>query len=85
MPSNADQIKLLELQRLDANLAKLRHERQTDPSIAQVTNLEQKLATLNKSLLAAKTAVADQQREVAKVQAFIDEANTPHRTEPTED
>jgi len=75
MPSNADQIKLLELQGLDSSLAKLRHERQTDPSIAEVTSLEQKLGALNKSLLAAKTAVSDQQREVAKVQAFIDEAN----------
>jgi uncharacterized protein len=75
MPSNADQIKLLELQGLDSSLAKLRHERQTDPSIAEVKTLESKLAALNKSLLAAKTAVSDQQREVAKVQGFIDEAN----------
>jgi len=76
MPSSADQIKLLELQGLDSSLAKLRHQRQTDPSIAQVTELEKKLGALNKSLLAAKTAVADLQREVAKVQSFIDEANT---------
>jgi len=75
MPSNADQIKLLELQGLDSNLAKLRHERQTDPTIAAVTGLEGKLADLNKSLTAAKLAVSDQAREVAKVQGFIDEAN----------
>jgi len=75
MQSNADQLKLLELQGLDSQLARLRHERQTDPSIAVVTDLERKLADLNKSLATAKIAVADQTREVAKVQGFIDEAN----------
>lgn len=74
--SPADQLKLLELQKLDSQLGKLRHQRQTDPSIAQVKDLEAKLAQLGKSLQAAKIAVSDQQREVAKVQSFIDEANS---------
>jgi len=76
MVSSANQIKLLELQGLDSSLGKLRHERQTDPTIAAVTSLEAKLAQLNKSLLAAQTASSDLQREVAKVQSFIDEANS---------
>lgn len=75
-PSNADQLQLLELQNIDTTLGNLRHQRQTDPSISAVTTLERKQTTLAKALAAAKTHTSDLQREVSKVQAFIDEANT---------
>jgi len=73
MPTASDQMKLLELQGLDSKLADLRRRKQSDPSIANVTEISGRLTDLQASLLQAQTAVTDLDREVAKAQAAVAE------------
>jgi predicted nucleic acid-binding Zn-ribbon protein len=76
MVSGPDQLKLLELQKLDTQLGQLRHSLQTDSSISAVTELESRLKDVRRNLREAQIYVTDQQRAVDKVQGFIDEANS---------
>ena len=75
MQSGQDQLNLLELQKLDSKLGRLRVARQTDPTIAAVATLEQRVKQLDSTLITAGTAVSDITRDVKHAQAFIDEAN----------
>lgn len=63
-----DQRRLLDLQALDTQLAKLAHERRSHPSIAALAELEARAGDLGRSELLAATALKDVQRELTKAE-----------------
>ncbi|MBI1376843.1 MAG: hypothetical protein GC157_05085 [Frankiales bacterium] len=72
----ADQLRLLDLQALDARLDQVAHRRRTLPQLAAIADLEARLAVLRDRVVAAETEVADLARAVAKAEADVDQVRT---------
>jgi predicted nucleic acid-binding Zn-ribbon protein len=68
----ADQLRLLDVQALDARLDQLAHRRKTLPELAEVERLQAEIAELRDLTVAAETEVSDLEREVAKAESDVD-------------
>jgi predicted nucleic acid-binding Zn-ribbon protein len=69
----ADQIRLLEVQALDARIAQLDHTRRTLPEHAELERLGADLAQLRDLLVAAQTEESDTAREQTKAEQDVDQ------------
>lgn len=67
------QLRLLDLQELDATLDRLAHRRRTLPELADVTRLEQRLREVADALVAAQTEISDIDREQKKAEQDVDQ------------
>ena len=61
-----DQRRLLDVQALDTRSAQIAHARRTLPALAQITELAARLADVDSSRIASRTALSDLRRELAK-------------------
>jgi predicted nucleic acid-binding Zn-ribbon protein len=68
-----DQRRLLEVQALDTRLAQLAHQRRSHATLARLTELDGRLADVDTSLVASRTAVKDLRRELAKAEADVEQ------------
>lgn len=76
---NADpaaQLRLLEVQRLDARLDQLAHRRMTLPELAEIRELSAEQAELHDRTVAAETEESDVSRELAKAEADVEQVRT---------
>lgn len=64
----ADQRRLLDLQALDTQIAKVAHERRSHPSLAALAELEARAADLGQAEVMAASALRDVQRELTKAE-----------------
>ncbi|MBM9434771.1 zinc ribbon domain-containing protein [Actinacidiphila bryophytorum] len=69
----ADQIRLLEVQALDARIAQLDHRRRTLPEHTELERLGADLAQLRSLLVAAQTEESDTAREQTKAEQDVDQ------------
>ncbi|MDX3075593.1 zinc ribbon domain-containing protein [Streptomyces sp. NPDC088354] len=69
----ADQIRLLEVQALDARVAQLDHKRQTLPEHAEIERLSSDVTQLRDLLVAAQTEESDTAREQTKAEQDVDQ------------
>ncbi|MEW1862320.1 C4-type zinc ribbon domain-containing protein [Streptomyces sp. NBC_00669] len=69
----ADQIRLLEVQALDARIAQLDHKRRNLPEHAELDRLGADLAQLRDLLVAARTEESDTAREQTKAEQDVDQ------------
>lgn len=67
-----DQRKLLDLQALDSQLARLAHQRRSLPVLTTITELEGRAQDLQRSQVEARTKVADLRRELTKAEADVE-------------
>ena len=67
-----DQWRLLDVQANDTRLAQLAHRRRTLPELAQIADLEARIAALDGRLVLARTKVGDCERAVAKAEADVE-------------
>ncbi len=68
----ADQIRLLDLQGIDSRLDQLAHRKRNLPELAELADLDGKLAKLRDLIVAAETEEGDIAREQAKVEADVE-------------
>jgi uncharacterized protein len=68
-----DQLRLLDLQALDARLAQLAHRRASLPELAELDRLAAELAATRAEIVAAETEAADVRREQDKFEADINQ------------
>jgi len=61
-----DQRRLLDVQALDTRAAQIVHARRTLPALARITELAVRLADVDSSRIASRTALSDLRRELAK-------------------
>jgi uncharacterized protein len=71
-----DQRRLLDVQALDTRTAQLAHQRRTHPALARLTELDGRLADVETSLVASRTAVKDLRRELAKSEADVEQVRS---------
>jgi uncharacterized protein len=71
-----DQLRLLEVQALDARVDQLAHRRATLPEHARLTELEKTLTELGDQLVAAQTEESDIGRELRKAEGDVDQVRT---------
>ncbi|WP_298456840.1 zinc ribbon domain-containing protein [uncultured Cellulomonas sp.] len=71
-----DQRRLLDVQALDTRTSQLAHQRRTHPSLARLTELDGRLADVETSLVASRTAVRDLRRELAKAEADVEQVRS---------
>jgi uncharacterized protein len=71
-----DQLRLLDVQALDTRTAQLAHQRRTHPVLARLTQLDGRLADLETSLVASRTAARDLRRELAKSEADVEQVRS---------
>jgi uncharacterized protein len=71
-----DQLRLLDVQALDTRTAQLAHQRRTHPVLARLTELDSRLADLETSLVASRTAARDLRRELAKSEADVEQVRS---------
>jgi uncharacterized protein len=69
----ADQLRLLDLQAVDARLAQLAHKRRTLPELAEAEKVDHRLRDLADVLVAAQTAEGDIAREQKKAEADVEQ------------
>ena len=69
----AEQLKLLELQGLDAKLKSLANRRRTLETDPRITDLQAALAVANGELGAAKVAVHDAEAELKRAEADVEQ------------
>ncbi len=69
----AVQLRLLDLQALDARLDLIEHRRRTLPQLAVIAELEGRLAALRDRLVAAETEVDDLERGTAKAESDVEQ------------
>jgi predicted nucleic acid-binding Zn-ribbon protein len=69
----AVQLRLLDLQALDARLDQIEHRRRTLPQLAQITELEARYAGVRDRVVAGETEVSDLQRTMAKAEIDVDQ------------
>ncbi|MEW2050544.1 C4-type zinc ribbon domain-containing protein [Streptomyces sp. NPDC005476] len=69
----ADQIRLLDVQSLDARLQQLAHKRRSLPEHAEIESLNKDLAQLRDLLVAAQTEESDTAREQTKAEQDVDQ------------
>ncbi|MFG2088196.1 MULTISPECIES: zinc ribbon domain-containing protein [unclassified Spirillospora] len=70
------QLRLLDLQELDASLDRLAHRRRTLPELAEIERLEGRLTELRDAIVSAETEVGDLQREQKKAEQDVDQVRT---------
>ncbi|RYV52606.1 zinc ribbon domain-containing protein [Pengzhenrongella frigida] len=68
-----DQRRLLEVQALDTRAAQIAHRQRTLPAIARITELDARLADVDASRVASRTALSDLKREVTKADADVEQ------------
>ncbi|MEJ2579800.1 MAG: C4-type zinc ribbon domain-containing protein [Kineosporiaceae bacterium] len=68
-----DQWRLLDVQAHDTRLTQIAHRRRTLPEHAEVEQLRERLARTGDDLVAARTAVHDRTRELAKAEADVEQ------------
>ncbi len=71
-----DQRRLLDVQALDTRTSQLAHQRRTHPVLARLTELDGRLADVETSLVASRTAVKDLRRELAKSEADVEQVRS---------
>lgn len=71
-----DQLRLLDLQALDAALDRLSHRRRTLPEIAEAEELQARLTRLGDDVVLLETEDSDLGREQSKVDADVDQVRT---------
>jgi predicted nucleic acid-binding Zn-ribbon protein len=71
-----DQRRLLDVQALDTRTAQLAHARRSHPVLARLAELDSRLADLDTSLVASRTAVKDLRRELAKAEGDVQQVRT---------
>ncbi|MGW7042321.1 zinc ribbon domain-containing protein [Streptomyces avermitilis] len=69
----ADQIRLLDVQALDARLQQLAHKRKSLPEHAEIESLNKDLTQLRDLLVAAQTEESDTSREQTKAEQDVDQ------------
>ncbi|PRX92455.1 zinc ribbon domain-containing protein [Allonocardiopsis opalescens] len=69
----AAQLRLLDLQSIDAGLDRLAHRRRTLPENAEAAALDARAAELRDAVVAAETSVSDLSREQAKAEGDVDQ------------
>ena len=69
----AAQLRLLDLQALDARLDQIAHKRRTLPQLATIADLEGRLAALRDRIVAAETEVDDLERAQAKADSDVEQ------------
>lgn len=67
------QLRLLDLQALDAALDRLTHRRATLPELAELQRLNGRLSSLHDGIVAAETEDSDQEREQTKLEADVEQ------------
>ncbi|GAA0587050.1 zinc ribbon domain-containing protein [Actinomadura livida] len=67
------QLRLLDLQELDASLDRLAHRRRTLPELAEIERLEGRLTELRDAIVAAETETGDLQREQKKAEQDVEQ------------
>ncbi|WP_207929383.1 C4-type zinc ribbon domain-containing protein [Actinomadura sp. 6K520] len=67
------QLRLLDLQELDASLDRLAHRRRTLPELAEIERLEGRLTELRDAIVAAETEAGDLQREQKKAEQDVEQ------------
>lgn len=72
----ADQLRLLEVQALDTRAVQLAHARASHPQRAVVQDAAARVAELDERLVAARTAVSDVRRELAKAEADVEQVRS---------
>ncbi len=70
------QLRLLELQTLDANLDRLAHRRRTLPELGELARLQGRLTVLHDEIIEAETEDSDLEREQTKIEADVDIVRT---------
>ncbi|MFI0484659.1 zinc ribbon domain-containing protein [Actinomadura sp. 9N215] len=70
------QLRLLDLQDLDASLDRLAHRRRTLPELADIERLEGRLTEVRDAIVAAETEVGDLEREQKKAEQDVDQVRT---------
>jgi uncharacterized protein len=68
-----DQRRLLDVQALDTRAAQIAHRRRTLPALARIAELEARLADVDSSRIASRTALSDLKREVTKADADVEQ------------
>ena len=66
-----DQRRLLDVQSLDTRAAQVAHQRRTLPVLAQVLDLQTRLADVDAARVASRTALRDLRRELAKADGDV--------------
>ncbi len=66
------QLRLLELQTLDANLDRLAHRRRSLPELAELQRLDERLKALRSEIVNAETEDSDLEREQSKIEGDVD-------------
>ncbi|QOR69199.1 hypothetical protein IM660_10735 [Ruania alkalisoli] len=69
----ADQRRLLDVQALDTQLAKLAHQRKSHPTLATLAELEGRAEDLGRAKTATDTLVSDVRRELRKAEADVEQ------------
>ncbi len=69
----AAQLRLLDLQALDARLAQIAHKRRSLPQLATIAELEGRLAALRDRIVASETEVDDLERAQTKAEADVEQ------------
>lgn len=72
----AEQLRLLELQALDAKIKQLDHRTRTLREDPRLTDLQAGLSVANSDLVLRSTEVADTQRELARAEADVEQVTS---------
>ncbi|MCO6011150.1 C4-type zinc ribbon domain-containing protein [Actinoallomurus purpureus] len=67
------QLRLLDLQELDARLDRLAHRRRTLAELAEIAKVEERLGGVDDALVAAQTEISDIDREQKKAEQDVDQ------------
>lgn len=67
----AAQLRLLDLQELDAALSRLAHRRRGVPQVAELAAMDSRFAELRDRDVAVRTAISDLEREVSRAEADV--------------
>lgn len=68
-----DQRRLLDVQALDTRTSQLAHARRSHPVLARLAQLDSRLADVETSLVASRTAVKDLRRELSKAEGDVEQ------------
>ncbi|QTE28437.1 zinc ribbon domain-containing protein [Pengzhenrongella sicca] len=71
-----DQRRLLDVQALDTRAAQIAHQRRTLPALVRITELTGRLADVDSSRVASRTALNDIRRELAKADGDVDQVRS---------
>jgi uncharacterized protein len=70
------QLRLLDLQALDARLDLIEHKRRSLPQLATIAELDSRIAALRDRVVAAETEVDDLERGLAKAESDVEQVRT---------